>query len=203
MRASSHRSPPGGGNAATGLLFVGVVMAVLFGAGIAAVVASGSGPAGRAPAGPAVAQVHARATAATAAGPAVAGSAVAHRLVELVALRDAAFARRDPALLERVYAPESVNRRTDRASIAELRRQHARLLGLATSVQVVEASQAGPRRWTLLAWFACAPARLVGESGRQLEARRARRALLRFTLVLPAGGDQWRLERIAPAQPSN
>jgi hypothetical protein len=195
MRARSRRSPSNGGNAATGLLFVGVVMAVLFAAGIGAVVATGSVPSAGGPPRPAPARL----TAATS----VADGAVAHRLAELVALRDAALARRDPALLDRVYAPASVNRRIDRASIAKLRRQHARWLGLASSVQVRTVTRTGPGRWVLSASLACAPARLVDDTGRGVGARPARRALLRFTLVLPAGRDGWLLERIAPARPSS
>ncbi len=38
------------------------------------------------------------------------------------------------------------------------------------------------------------------ESGRQVEAARARSALLRFTLVLPPGGGKLLLSRIAPAR---
>jgi len=199
MQARSDRSSSHGGNAATGLLFVGAVMVVLFGGGLGAVVAIGPDqpePAVRATAS----QVSAKVAAERTGGAAAARQAVERRLAEIVRLRDAALSRRDPAPLDRIYAPGSVNRRIDRASIAQLRRRHVRWLGLSTSVQIVEASRAGTRQWTILATTACRPARLVTEAGRQVETRPARRQLLRFSLVLPPGGDEWMLLRIAPAQ---
>jgi len=196
MRASSNRSSSHGGNAATGLLFVGVVMVVLFGGGIGAVLVTGSGGPPSTVRGAIASRVSAKVAAD---GTATERQAVVRRLAETVTLRDAALSRRDAALLDRIYAPGSVNRRIDRASIAEMRRQHVRWLGLSHSVQVVEASRAGARQWTILAAFACAPARLVTERGRQVKAQPARRQLLRFTMVLPARGGDWLLSRIAPA----
>ncbi|HEV8652143.1 MAG TPA: hypothetical protein VG276_22810 [Actinomycetes bacterium] len=202
MRASSHRSSSTGGNAATGLLFVGVVMVVLFAGGIGAVLATGSDPPPPAVRGATASRVSAKVAADGTSGSAAARQAAVRRLAEMVSLRDAALSRRDVALLDRIYAPGSVNRRIDRASIAQMRRQHVRWIGLSTSVQVVEASPAGARQWTILAAFACAPARLVTESGRQVKAEPARRQLLRFSMVLPPGGRDWLLLRIAPVQPA-
>jgi hypothetical protein len=199
MRASPQGSSSHGGNAATGLLFVGIVMVVLFGGGIGAVLATGSDPPP-----PTLRDTAARVNARVAAdqhGGKAAGQAGA-RLAELVRLRDTALGRRDVTLLDRVYAPGCAHRRFDRASIAQLRRQRARWLGLATSVQVLEASRADARRWTLLASVTSAPARLVTEAGRQLTTRPAARRLLRFTLVLPPGGRDWVVLGIAPARPA-
>jgi len=201
MRASSNRSSSHGGNAATGLLFVGVVMVVLFGGGIGAVLVTGSDGSPSTVRGAIASRVSAK-VAADGTATEAERQAVVRRLAEMVTLRDAALSRRDAALLDRIYAPGSVNRRIDRASIAEMRRQHVRWLGLSHSVQVVEASRAGARQWTILAAFACAPARLVTEHGRQVKAQPARRQLLRFTMVLPARGGDWLLSRIAPATPA-
>ncbi len=171
-------------------------MVVLFGGGIGAVLVTGSGGPPSTVRGAIASRVSAKVAAD---GTATERQAVVRRLAETVTLRDAALSRRDAALLDRIYAPGSVNRRIDRASIAEMRRQHVRWLGLSHSVQVVEASRAGARQWTILAAFACAPARLVTERGRQVKAQPARRQLLRFTMVLPARGGDWLLSRIAPA----
>jgi hypothetical protein len=182
--------PSQGGNAATGLIFVGVVLAALFAAGIAAVVAGEPGRQAAATApGPATGT-------AAASGPAGRRNEVANRLAELVRLRDTALARRDPALLARVYVRGCVNRRYDQAAINQLRSGHVRWLGLRSTVEVLDATQTGAGRWTLVAAVSRAGARLVTDGGRPLRAVPAQRRVLRFTMLrLP--DSRWALLGIA------
>jgi hypothetical protein len=183
--------PSQGGNAATGLIFVGVVLAVLFAAGIAAEVAGEPGRQGAATApGPA-------AGTAAAGGPAGRRNEVANRLAELVRLRDTALARRDPALLARVYVRGCVNRRYDQAAINQLRSGHVRWLGLRSTVEVLDATQTGAGQWTLVAAVSRAGARLVTDGGRPLRAVPAQRRVLRFTMLRLPDGRGWALLGIA------
>jgi hypothetical protein len=191
MRTLNDPPSSQGGNAATGLIFVGVVLAVLFAAGIAAVVASRPGQ----PAGPAAQRP-------AASHPSGGGSAslrqeAGERLAELVRLRDTALGRRDPALLARVYVPGCVNRRYDQASINQLRSGHLRWLGLRSTVEVLHATQTGERQWTLVAAVSRAAARLVTDGGRQVRAAPAQRQVLRFTMLRLPDGRNWALLGIA------
>jgi hypothetical protein len=184
MRTLNEPPPAQGGNAATGLVFVGVVLAVLFAAGIAAVAATRPGQ----PAG---------ATAGTTSEAAGVRREAAARLVELVRLRDTALSRRDPALLARVYLPGCVNRRYDQAAINQLRSGHVRWLGLRSNVEVLGATQTGERQWTLVAAVSRAAARLVTDGGRQVRAAPAQRQVLRFTMLRLPDGRGWGLLGIA------
>jgi hypothetical protein len=179
-----------GGNAATGLIFVGVVLAVLFAAGIAAVVAARPGQqSGTAP-GPVTATP-------AGGGQARLGREAADRLAELVSLRDTAIGRRDPALLARVYEPGCVNRRYDQAAINQLRTGHLRWLGLRSTLEVLRATQTGERQWTLVAAVSRAAASLVTDGGRQVRVAPAQRHLLRFTMLRLPDGRNWALLGIA------
>lgn len=207
MRAGSRPKPPGGmptpaqqtsphgGNAATGLVFVGVVLTVLFAGGIGAVVATRPGQ----PAMPAADQAAARrgdqGSAATPGARREAGA----RLAELVGLRDAALVRRDPALLARVYASTCANRRYDQATITRLRHDHQRWIGLRSTVRVLRATQTGALQWTVVAAVSRAPARLVTEAGLNVRAVAAQRQVLRFTMLRLADGRRWVLLGIATA----
>jgi hypothetical protein len=180
-----------GGNAATGLIFVGVVLAVLFAAGIAAVVTARPGQqSGTAAPGPVSATP-------AGGGEASLGREAANRLAELVRLRDTAIGRRDPALLARVYEPGCVNRRYDQASINQLRAGHARWLGLRSTVKVLAATRTGERQWTLVAAVSRAAARLVTDGGHQVRAVPAQRQVLRFTMLRLPDGRNWVLLGIA------
>jgi hypothetical protein len=195
MRTLNEPSSSQGGNAATGLIFVGVVLAVLFAAGIAAVVASRPGQ-----------QAGTTAPGSAAGTPGAGGPAgdspsvrreAADRLVELVRLRDIAIGRRDPTLLARVYVPGCVNRRYDQAAINQLRSGHVRWLELRSTVEVLDATQTGERQWTLVAAVNRAAARLVTDGGRQVRAVPARRQVLRFTMLRQPDGRNWALLGIA------
>jgi hypothetical protein len=184
-----------GGNAATGLIFVGVVLTVLFAAGIAAVVASRPGqppgPAAQRPAGGSLG------SSGRVANPVSLRQEAGARLAELVRLRDTALGRRDPALLARVYAPGCVNRRYDQAAINQLRTGHLRWLGLRSTLEVLRATQTGERQWTLVATVSRAAARLVTDGGRQVRVAPAQRHLLRFTMLRLPDGRNWALLGIA------
>jgi hypothetical protein len=183
-----------GGNAATGLVFVGVVLTVLFAAGIGAVMASRPG---QQPAPPA--QQPAPGRGGSAAGDDALRREAGDRLAELVRLRDAALGRRDPALLARVYTPGCPNRRYDQAAINQLRSGHQRWVGLRSTVRVLDATRGDAGRWTLVAAVSRAPARLVTESGRLVRAAPAQRQLLRFTMLRQPDGRGWALLGIATA----
>jgi hypothetical protein len=197
MRTLNQQPSSQGGNAATGLVFVGVVLTVLFAAGIGAVMASRPGQQAAPQAQNPAAGTPGRG------GPAAGEDALRReagdRLAELVRLRDAALGRRDPALLARVYTPGCHNRRYDQASINQLRSGHQRWVGLRSTVQVLDATQSGAGRWTLVAAVSRAPARLVTDGGRLVRAAPAQRQLLRFTMLRLPGGHGWALLGIATA----
>jgi hypothetical protein len=197
MPTPEHQSSSHGGDAATGLVFVGVVLAVLFACGIGAVVASRPGTP---PAQPGGAQQGppGRGGQASASLPGVRREAAA-QLAELVRLRDAAMSRRDPALLARIYGADCANRRYDRAAITGLRRGRVRWVGLDSTVRILDAAQSGDRRWTLVAAVSRQPARLVTETGRQVRAAPAQRQVLRFTMLRLPDGRRWALLGIATA----
>jgi hypothetical protein len=189
MRTLKQPSSPEGGNAATGLVFVGVVLAVLFAAGIAAVMSARPGQPAATPAQSPGAGAPGRG------GPAGGEQLDARReagagLVVLVRLRDL-------ALLARVYTPNCANRRYDQAVINQLRSGRQRWLGLRSSVEVLDATPTGERRWTLVAAVSRAPARLVTEDGRQVRAVPAQRQVLRFTMLRLPDRRGWALLGIA------
>jgi hypothetical protein len=198
MPTLQQQTSPSGGNAATGLVFVGIVLTVLFAGGIGAVVATHPGQ-------PATSQVPGDDQAAPGRGGQSSVAALGARreasasLAELVGLRDTALARRDAAMLERVYGSGCVNRRYDQATIAELLRAHQRWLGLRSTVRVLRASQTGALQWTLVAAVSRAPARLLTEAGRQVRAVPAQRQVLRFTMLRLPDGRRWVLLGIASA----
>jgi hypothetical protein len=193
-----QQTSPHGGNAATGLVFVGIVLTVLFAAGIGAVVTAPR------PGDPAAS----RTPGADQAAPGRGGQSVATpgarreasvSLAELVELRDAALSRRDAGLLARVYASGCANRRYDQASITQLRNARQRWLGLQSTVRVLQADQTGALQWTLVAAVSRAPARLVTEAGRLVKAAPAQRQVLRFTMLRQPNGQRWVLLGIATA----
>jgi hypothetical protein len=198
MPTLQQQTSPHGGNAATGLVFVGIVLTVLFAGGIGAVVATHPGqPAtSRAPGDDQAAP--GRGGQSSVAAPSARRDASAS-LAELVGLRDAALARRDAALLARVYTSGCVNRRYDQATIAQLLRSHQRWIGLRTTVRVLRANQTGALQWTLVAAVSRAPARLVTEAGRQVRAVPVQRQVLRFTMLRLPDGRHWALLGIANA----
>jgi hypothetical protein len=197
MPTPEQHPSPDGGDAATGLVFVGIVLTVLFASGIGAVVATRPGqPA--ASAAPAAQATPGRFGEASAAAPS-ARRAVSASLAELVWLRDAALSRRDASLLGRVYTSGCANRRYDQATIVQLLRDRQRWLGLRSTVQVLRANQTGARQWTLVAAVSRAPARLVTEAGGQVRAVPAQRQLLRFTMLRLPQGERWVLLGIASA----
>ncbi|HEX6674070.1 MAG TPA: hypothetical protein VF486_03465 [Actinomycetes bacterium] len=197
MPTLQQQTSPHGGNAATGLVFVGIVLTVLFAGGIGAVVATHPGQ-------PATSQAPGDDQGApgrggqSSAAPS-AGREASASLAQLVGLRDDALARRDAAMLGRVYASGCVNRRYDQATIAQLVRAHQRWVGLRSTVRVLRASQTGALQWTLVAAVSRAPARLVTEAGRQVKAVGAQRQVLRFTMLRLPDGQQWALLGIASA----
>jgi hypothetical protein len=198
MATLQQQTSPHGGNAATGLVFVGIVLTVLFAGGIGAVVATHPGqPAtSRAPGDDQAAP--GRGGQSSVAAPSARRDAGAS-LAELVGLRDAALARRDAALLARVYTSGCVNRRYDQATIAQLLRSHQRWIGLRSTVRVLRANQTGALQWTLVAAVSRAPGRLVTEAGRQVRAVPVQRQVLRFTLLRLPDGRHWALLGIANA----
>jgi hypothetical protein len=198
MPTIEQQTSPDGGNAATGLVFVGIVLTVLFAGGIGAVVATRPGEQATSPAPGADQAAPGRASQASAATPSLRRAASAG-LAELVGLRDAALSRRDAALLARVYTDGCANRRYDQATIIQLLRARQRWLGLRSTVQVLHANQTGALQWTLVAAVSRAPARLVTEAGRQVRAIPAQRRVLRFTMLRLPGGERWVLLGIASA----
>jgi hypothetical protein len=201
MPTSQQQTSPHGGNAATGLVFVSIVLSVLFAAGIGAVMTASPGK----PATPSASRddraAPGRGGQSSIADPGARREASAS-LAELVELRDAALARRDAALLSRVYGSGCVNRRYDQATINQLRSARQRWLGLQSSVRVLQANQTGALQWTLVAAVSRAPARLVTEAGRLVRAAPAQRQVLRFTMLRLPDGKRWVLLGIATADAS-
>ncbi|HEY2960010.1 MAG TPA: hypothetical protein VGM21_17665 [Actinomycetota bacterium] len=195
--AEQHPSPDRG-NAATGLVFVGIVLTALFASGIGGVVATRPPQPASPPAATADRPAAARFGVVSAAAPST-RRAVAATLAQLVGQRDAALSSRDATLLARVYAGGCANRRYDQAAIAGLLRDRQRWLGLRSTVRVLQATQTGARRWTLVAAVSRAPARLVTEAGRPVRAVPTRRQVLRFTMLWLPRGERWALLGIASA----
>jgi hypothetical protein len=193
--AEQHPSPDRGD--ATGLVFVGIVLTVLFAGGIGAVAATRPAQPATSTAPTADQPAPGRLGQASAAAPSA--RRVAAGLAGLVGLRDAALSRRDAALLAQVYAGGCANRRYDQATIVQLLRDRQRWLGLRSSVRVLQAEQTGARRWTLVAAVSRAPARLVTEAGGPVRAIPAKRQVLRFSMLRLPQGERWVLVGIASA----
>jgi hypothetical protein len=199
MPTLPQQTSPDGGNAATGLVFVGIVLTVLFAAGIGAVVTAPR------PGEPATSSAPRDDQAAPGRGGQSSVATPSARreasvsLAELVELRDTALAHRDAGLLARVYTSACANRRYDQATIAQLRNAHQRWLGLQSTVRVLGANQTGALQWTLVAAVSRAPARLVTDAGRLVKAVPAQRQVLRFTMLRLPDGQRWVLLGIASA----
>jgi hypothetical protein len=202
MPTTQPQISPHGGNAATGLVFVGIVLSVLFAAGIGAVITASPGKQATPPASRDDQAAPGRGGQSNLAAPSVRREASAS-LVELVELRDAALARRDAALLAQVYGSGCVNRRYDQATINQLRSARQRWLGLQSNVRVLDANQTGALQWTLVAAVSRAPARLVTEAGHLVRAAPAQRQVLRFTMLRLPDGRRWVLLGIASAAASS
>jgi hypothetical protein len=198
MPTSQLQTSPHGGNAATGLIFVGIVLSVLFAAGIGAVMTASPGKPAASPAPGDDRAAPGRGGQNSVAEPG-AGREASAGLAELVGLRDSALAKRDATLLARVYGSGCANRRYDQATINQLRSARQRWLGLQSSVRVLEANQTGALQWTLVAAVSRAPARLVTEAGRLVKAAPAQRQVLRFTMLRLPDGKRWVLLGIASA----
>jgi hypothetical protein len=116
---------------------------------------------------------------------------VASYVKSLIAQRDQAFRERRTSLLARVYAPGSPSLPADRAAILELRRNHRRLPGLTTAVQVVRMERASSSQWIVQAALTTGPVAVTSDSGRSVGTQPPTSA--RWRLVLVQRGNEWLL----------
>jgi hypothetical protein len=186
-RAARHAAEHG---SAFGLLFVGTVLVLLFAAGAVGVAALSAKP------HPPGAQ-----TGSTQPGVkraietvAVVKLQVASYVKSLITQRDQAFRERRTSLLLKVYAPGSPSLPAERAAILELRRDHRRLPGLTTAVQVVRMERASPSQWIVQAVLATGPVAVTGDSGRRVGTQPP--ASARWRLVLVQRGNEWLLWKL-------
>jgi hypothetical protein len=158
------------------------------GAGSTAAGASGSGPPGTDPrAGDGAAP--SPGDAATAVDP----RALGDRLRDILLARERAYAQRDAAMLDGVYALDCACLRTARAAIARLRADHAVWRGRSFSLQVERLSPVNDALWIAVAVLRWDSFRIEREDGELVRAVPAARERYRFALVRPAGGRDWLL----------
>ena len=124
---------------------------------------------------------------------AVDAGALGDRLRDILLARERAYAQRDAAMLDGVYAVDCACLRTGRAAIARLRGDHAVWRGRSFSLQVERLSRVNDALWIALAVVRWDSFRIEGEDGELVRAVPAARERYRFALVRPAGGSDWLL----------
>jgi hypothetical protein len=124
---------------------------------------------------------------------AVDAGALGDRLRDILLAREHAYAQRDAAMLDGIYAVDCACLRTGRAAIARLRADHAVWRGRSFSLQVERLSRVNDALWIALAVVRWGSFRIEGEDGALVRAVPAARERYRFALVRPAGGRDWLL----------
>jgi hypothetical protein len=110
------------------------------------------------------------------------------RLDEILRVREAALARRDPGLLATIYTVDCACLHSGGEVIARLRADHAVWRGRSVSVRVERLSRVSDSLWIVLAVLRRSAFRIEGEDGSLVSAEPAARQRYRFALALtPAG----------------
>ena len=165
------------------MFFVGLVMLLLFSGAAAGVMATrvSQAPA-QTPVDPALARERA---------------AVTSSLLKIMAIREKALTQRNLRLLNTIYTPDSPQLHKDRTEIQTLRDKHEVWKGLQLPVQVLKATPASSRRWTVVALLGRSDARLQLESGELIRDVESNRQVYWCTLIKdPAKG--WLLYKFVP-----
>ena len=165
-----------------GLFFVGLVLLLLFSGAAAGVMATRATRPTKAPVDPALARERA---------------AVTDSLLKIMAVREQALSQRNMRLLNSIYTPDSPQLHKDRTEIQTLRDKHELWKGLELPVQVLKATPASSRRWTVVALLGRSDARLQLESGELIRDVEGNRQVYWCTLIKdPAKG--WLLYKFVP-----
>ncbi len=164
------------------MFFVGLVMLLLFSGAAAGVMATRTTTPTPTTIDPRVARERAEITA---------------RFFKIMSIRAQALTERNVKALNEIYTPDSPNLHKDRSEIQALRENHEVWKGLELPVQVLKATQASSRRWTVVALLGRSDARLELESGELIRDVQANRQVYWCTLVKdPAKG--WLLYKFVP-----
>jgi hypothetical protein len=165
-----------------GLFFVGLVLLVLFSGAAAGVLATRVTRSAQVPVDPALARER---------------NAVTGSLLKIMSVREQALSQRDMRLLNKIYTPDSPQLHKDRTEIQTLRDKHELWKGLQLPVQVLKATPASSRRWTVVALLGRSDARLQLESGELIRDVEGNRQVYWCTLIRdPAKG--WLLYKFVP-----
>jgi hypothetical protein len=165
-----------------GLFFVGLVLLLLFSGAAAGVMATRVTRPAKAPVDPALARERAQVT---------------DSLLKIMAVREQALSQRNMRLLNNIYTPDSPQLHKDRVEIRTLRDKHELWKGLQLPVQVLKATPASSRRWTVVALLGRSDARLQLESGELIRDVEGNRQVYWCTLIKdPAKG--WLLYKFVP-----
>jgi hypothetical protein len=165
-----------------GLFFVGLVLLVLFSGAAAGVLATRVTRSAQVPVDPALARER---------------NAVTGSLLKIMSVREQALSQRDMRLLNKIYTPDSPQLHKDRTEIQTLRDKHELWKGLQLPVQVLKATPASSRRWTVVALLGRSDARLQLESGELIRDVEGNRQVYWCTLIKdPAKG--WLLYKFVP-----
>lgn len=122
---------------------------------------------------------------------------VTSRFFKIMSVRQRALVGRDMRILSEIYTPDSPQLHTDRTEIQALRGKHELWQGLQLPVQVLKATQASSRRWTVVALLGRSDARLELESGELIRDVEGNRQVYWCTLIKdPAKG--WLLYKFVP-----
>jgi hypothetical protein len=165
-----------------GLFFVGLVLLLLFSGAAAGVMATRVTRPAQTPVDPALERER---------------TAVTNSLMRIMAVRAEALAHRNTRLLNNIYTPDSPQLHKDRTEIQTLRDKHELWRGLQLPVQVLKATPASSRRWTVVALLGRSDARLQLESGELIRDVEGNRQVYWCTLIKdPAKG--WLLYKFVP-----
>ena len=115
------------------------------------------------------------------------------RLRDILRAREQAYARRDAAVLDAVYAVDCACLRTGRAAIARLRADHAVWRGRSFSLTVERLSRVNDSLWIALAVLRWDSFRIEREDGGLVRAVPAARERYRFALVRQDERGDWLL----------
>lgn len=124
-------------------------------------------------------------------------AAITARFFRIMSIREQALTNRDVHALNQIYTPDSPQLHRDRTEIQTLRDKHELWKGLQLPVQVLKATQASSRRWTVVALLGRSNARLELESGELIRAVEGNRQVYWCTLIKdPSKG--WLLYKFVP-----
>jgi hypothetical protein len=119
--------------------------------------------------------------------------ALSERLLAILRARERAYAERDAAVLDSVYAVDCPCLRTGRAAIARLRADDAVWRGRSFSLRVERLSRVNDSLWIAIAVLRWDSFRIEREDRGLLRSVPTARERYRFALVRPAGSADWLL----------